>query len=55
MINKLIDAALIVVLAAAACGQIPKLVQTARIAQLQILKDSRSSNWGHPLLLPKSK
>ncbi len=51
-LSKLIEAALIVVLAAAAAGQLPKLVQTIRVAQLQLLKDSQSSKWGRALLPP---
>ena len=54
-LNKLIDAALIVVLIAAAAGQLPRLVRTVRVAQLQLLKESRSSNWGKPMLLPVRK
>jgi len=53
--QKLIDAALIVVLAAAAAGQLPRLVQTVRVAQLQLLKDSMSSKWGRPMLPPVEK
>ncbi len=52
MLNRLIDAALIVVLAAVAAGQLPRLVQTVRIAELQLLKDSESSKWGRPFMLP---
>ncbi len=51
-LSKLIEAALIVVLAAAAIGQLPRLVQTVRVAQFQLLKDSQSSKWGRPFLLP---
>ena len=46
MLNRLVDAALIVVLIAATAGQLPRLVQTVRVAQLQLLKDSQSSKWG---------
>jgi hypothetical protein len=42
MLNRLIEAALIVVLTAGAAGQLPRLVRTVRIAQLQLLKDSQS-------------
>jgi hypothetical protein len=52
MLNKVIEAALIVVLLAAAAGQLPHLLQTVRVAQLQLLKDSQSSKWGRPMLLP---
>lgn len=54
MLNKLIEGALIVVLLAAAVGQLPRLVQTARVAQLQLIRDSQSSKWGRAMLLPMS-
>lgn len=50
-LNKLVEAALIIVLIAAAAGQLPRLVQTVRVAQLQLIKDSQSSKWGQALLL----
>lgn len=49
--NKLVEAALIIVLIAAAAGHLPRLVQTVRIAQLQLIKDSQSSKWGQAFLL----
>jgi hypothetical protein len=52
MLNKLIAVAMTAVLAAAATGQLPHLIQTVRIAQLQLLKESQSSKWGQPFLLP---
>ena len=55
MLSKLIEAALIVVLLATAIGQLPKLVQTVRVAQLQLLKESQSSKWGRAMLLPIRK
>ena len=51
-INKLTEAALVAILMAAASGQLPRLIQTIRVAQLQLLKDSQSSKWGRPMLLP---
>lgn len=51
-LNKLTEAALIIVIAAATAGQLPKLVQIVRVAQLQLLKDSQSSKWGQAFLLP---
>ncbi len=51
-LNKLIEAALIVILMAAAAGQLPRLVQTVRVAQLKLLQESQSSKWGQALLLP---
>ena len=50
-LNKLVEAALIIVLIAAAAGQLPRLVQTVRVAQLQLIKDSQSSKWGQAFLL----
>lgn len=50
-LNKLAEAALIIVLIAAAAGQLPRLVQTVRVAQLQLIKDSQSSKWGQVFLL----
>lgn len=55
MLNRLIEAALIAVLMAAAAGQLPRLVHSVRVAQLQLLKDSQSSKWGRPMLLPIRK
>ena len=52
MFKKIIETAVIAVLAAAALGQLPRLVHAVRVAQLQILKDSESKKWGRPFLLP---
>jgi len=54
-LSKLVEAALIIVLIAAASGKLPLLVQTVRVAQLQVLKDSQSSKWGRAILLPVSR
>jgi hypothetical protein len=48
--NKLIEAALIVVMMDAAIGEIPRLIQTVREAQLRLLRESRTSDWGRALL-----
>lgn len=50
--NKLIQAAVAAALIAAASGQLPKFIQAARIAQYKILKESKASTWGKPMLLP---
>lgn len=55
MFSKFIEAALIIVLLAATAGQLPRFVQAAKNAQLRIIKDSQSSKWGKPFLLPISK
>lgn len=53
--NKLIQAAVAAALFAAATGQLPKFIQTFRVAQYQLLKDSQASKWGKPMLLPVNK
>lgn len=50
--QRLIQAAVTAALVAAATGQLPKFIQQVRVAQYQILKDSQSSKWGKPMLLP---
>lgn len=50
-INKLIEAALVIVLMAAAIGQLPRMNQAILVAQIQLLKDSQSSKWGRAFLL----
>jgi hypothetical protein len=54
-LSKLIKTACFVVLAYAAANQLPIFIQTVRIAQLQLLKESRSSNWGRLMVLPIQK
>lgn len=54
-IEKLAQAAVIMAMAAAATGQLPKLVQEVQIAQFKLLKDSQSSKWGRAMLLPVRK
>jgi len=54
-LSKLVEAALIIVLMAAAVGQLPRLNHAIRGAQIQLLKDSQSSKWGRTLLLPASE
>lgn len=53
--NKLIQAAVAPALLAAATGQLPKFIQSGRVAQYQLLKDSQASKWEKPLLLPIRK
>jgi len=54
-LNKLVDAALVIVFLAAVAGQLPRLNQAIRVAQIQLLKDSQSSKWGRAMLLPAPK
>ena len=53
--HRLIEAVVIFVFAVAAAGQLPRLIKTIQIAQYKLLKESQSSNWGKPLLLPVKK
>jgi hypothetical protein len=50
-LSKLVEAALIIVLLAAAAGQLPRLNQAVQAAQIKLLNDSRSSKWGHAMML----
>jgi hypothetical protein len=52
MYQKLTTFALSVVMAAAIAGQLPYFVKEVRIAQLRLLKESQTSHWGTPMLLP---
>jgi len=54
-INKLVEAALVVVMMAAVVGEIPRLIQAVRVAQVHLLAESQSSRWGQALLLPTTK
>ena len=53
--NKLIQAAVAAALFAVATGQLPKFIQTVRVAQYQLLKDSQASKWPKAMLLPVKK
>lgn len=52
MLNTIVKAALVATLSTAVVGQLPRLVKTVRLAQLQLLKDSETKKWGRPFLLP---
>jgi|LakMenEpi03Aug12_release.lakeMendotaPanAssembly.Ray.scaffolds.fasta_scaffold1302796_2 hypothetical protein len=54
-LNSLVEAALVVVLMAAASGQLPHFVQAVRVAQLELLKESQSSKWGRAMLLSTNR
>ena len=43
--NKLIEAVVALIFMIAALGQLPKFVQSVRIAQYQLLENSKSSTW----------
>jgi hypothetical protein len=52
MFNRLVQIAIAATLSAAAAGQLPRLLQSIQMAEFRILKDSESSKWGRPFLLP---
>lgn len=54
-IDKLISIAAALAVLAVSTGQLPNVLHAVRVAQLQLIHDSRASAWGTPLLLPLSK
>lgn len=54
-LDKLIQIAVILALAAASTGQLPRILREVRVAQLHLIKDSQASKWGKPFMLPVSR
>jgi len=52
-IDKLIQVAVTLAILAASTGQLPKVIKGVRIAQLKLLKESKASKWGMPMLPPE--
>lgn len=52
-LKRLIQVATVVAAIAAATGQLPKLVHAIRMAQLELIQDSKASRWGQAMLLSK--
>lgn len=50
--SKLISIAVAPTMAAAATGNLPRIIRQVKVAQLQLVKDSQASKWGKPFLLP---
>lgn len=46
--KTLIEIAITLTLMAATTGNLPKIIKQIRLAQLHLLMESRSSNWGRP-------
>lgn len=46
--KSLIELAVAICVMAVAAGNLPKIVKAAKKAQILILKESSSSNWGKP-------
>lgn len=54
-ISKLIPIATVFAMAAAATGNLPRILLQVKLAQLQLIKDSQASKWGKPFLLPVAR
>ena len=50
-LEKLISATAALVILAASTGQLPKLIYAVRKAQVQLIQETKASNWGMPMLL----
>ncbi len=50
-IDKIIEIAVGLTLIAAATGQLPKVVRQVQMAQLRLLQDSKTSTWGHLMII----
>jgi len=48
----LTEIAITVTLLATAAGNLPTIIQKVRIAQIHLLMETRSSNWGRPWTPP---
>ena len=54
-LNKLIALAATLAMFAVSTGQLPRILNLVRHAQIQLIQDSKASNWGQALLLPQTK
>ena len=50
-LENVIKLAVAIVMAAALTGQLPRLTNEVRIAQIKLLQQSQASHWGSPDLL----
>lgn len=53
-IEKLIAFSAVLASLAAFTGQLPRIIYSVHLAELRLLKESQSSRWGIPMLLPVS-
>ena len=54
-LEKLASIAATVTLIAASAGHLPKMILAVRKAQVQLIQNTKASNWGLPMLLKKYK
>jgi hypothetical protein len=52
-LEKLIQAVAVVVILAASTGQLPRLIRSVRVAQADLIQDTKASGWGMPMLLKR--
>ena len=50
--DKLIAIAATLAVLTVTTGQLPKVLHKVRVAQLHLIKESQSDNWGQAMLLP---
>ena len=50
-IDKTIELSVALTLMAAATGQLPKIVRQVQIAQFKLLEESKTSTWGHLMII----
>ncbi len=51
--KSLIQIAITITMLAVTAGNLPKIIKQVRIAQIHLLMESRSSNWGRPWTPPR--
>jgi hypothetical protein len=51
-LEKIFAIAVTLAVLAASTGQLPRVIKTIQVAQLQILKQSQTSEWGKAFLIP---
>ena len=54
-LEKLISLAALLAILATSAGQLPRIICAVHMAELHLIKESQSSNWGRAMLLPASK
>ena len=54
-IDKIIDIAVALTIAAAATGQLPKVIRKVQIAEFKLLQESKTSTWGHLMIVGYTK
>jgi len=52
-LRNLIQLAVFLAVVAASTGQLPRILNFVRIAQIQLIQESQASKWGRPILLLK--